>query len=113
LNLARGACEQIGAALPGRAQIAGFVDDDPQQPGSKRATRAEAVQRQVALRERFLGRIFRLLAVTKDQIRGRQGLVLIALYQLAIRVDIAAARVLHELAVGLGRLLRSVSRRAE
>ena len=105
MNLARGACDQIGAALPGRTQIAGFVDDDPHQPDSKRV---EAVQRQVPLRERFLGRILRFLAVAKDQIRGREGLVSIVLYELAVRVDVAAARALHELAVGLGRLRHSV-----
>ena len=33
---------------------------------------------------------------------------MIVLYELAVRVDVAAARALHELAVGLGRLRHSV-----
>jgi hypothetical protein len=83
------------------ALVAGHVGDDREQPGPERGARPEAMQEAVRAHECFLGGVVRDVDAG-DRGRRTSSVVLVAAYQLAIRVHVSPLRLLDQLGVVRG-----------
>src|SRR5215208_4623757 len=92
----RRAQEQTGATGGRLALVPGLVGDYREQPGPETGARPEPSQGAVRLHEGLLGRFLGLRGVTRDEVSGTEGHLLVAAPQPLIRRSVSTLRPLCE-----------------